>query len=319
MGNATTASRVALAAALRARTAEIATAWPRAARGESRAIHRARTASRRLRELLPLVDAAAPRSGARRLRREARRLTRALGPLRELDVALDVLADEVADQSPAPPAVVTINQALEEQRESARGVLRERLEALDIDAWRTRCETVLNAIAGAPPGRAWEAALANRLRRRALRVMTSRAGAGTLYSPDALHEVRIAAKKLRYALELARDLSNASVNPLIASIKDVQDRLGRIHDLHVLDQYVRGMKWPSGRRAASQGPASLLAAIERECHEQHAAYLARRDILRAVARQATNPITAGLTGRRQPARMKLAGRSTRLRLIAGGR
>jgi CHAD domain-containing protein len=319
MGNATTASRVALAAALRARTAEIAAAWPRAARGESRAIHRARTASRRLRELLPVIDAAAPHSGARRLRREARRLTRALGPLREFDVALDVLADEIAEESPAPPAVVTISQALEEQREHARGALRTRLEALDIDAWRTRCDNVLDSITNAAPGRAWEAALAKRLRRRALRVMTTMAAAGTLYSPEALHAVRIAAKKLRYALELARDLSNAHVNPLIGSIKDVQDCLGRIHDLHVLDQYVRGMKWPSGRRAASQGPAILLTAIEREGHEQHAAYLARRDVLRGVARQAASPITAGLTGRRRPARMKLAGRPPRLRVIAGGR
>ena len=120
-------------------------------------------------------------------------------------------------------------------------------ESLDIDARRTRCDAVLNGIAGAPPGRTWEAALAKRLRRRALRVMTSMAAAGTLYSPEALHEVRIAAKKLRYAFELARDLSNAYVNPLIASLKEVQDRLGRIHDLHVLDQYVRAMKWPSGR------------------------------------------------------------------------
>jgi hypothetical protein len=80
------------------------------------------------------------------------------------------------------------------------------------------------------------------------------------------------------------------------------------------------MKWPPGRRATTQGPATLLASIERECREQHAAYLARRDELNAVARRAANAMSASLVGRRSPVRMKLSNRSARrLRLVAGDR
>jgi len=305
---------------LRARTAEIAGAWPRAARGEPRAIHRARTASRRLRELLPIVESAVPGVGARRLRREARRLTRALGPVRELDVAIDVLTNELAEHGASGPAIAVISRELERQRAEAREVLRARLDELDIDMWSARCDGVLDAVTRASSSDREGAALAKRLRRRALRVTTSIAAAGTLYSPEALHCVRIAAKKLRYALELARDLEGVPVDSFIASVKAVQDRLGRIHDLHVLDQYVRGMKWPPGRRATTQGPATLLASIERECREQHAAYLARRDELNAVARRAANAMSASLVGRRSPVRMKLSNRSARrLRLVAGDR
>ena len=103
-----------------AQPAEIAAAWPGAARGETRAIHRARTASRRLRELLPIVDAAAPDAGARRLRREARRLTRALGPVRELDVAIDVLADEVSGQPEMGAGIAAIMGAQYQRESTAR-------------------------------------------------------------------------------------------------------------------------------------------------------------------------------------------------------
>ena len=56
-----------------------------ARRGEVDAVHKARVATRRLREAVPLTLA---RGRGKRLLRRLRKLTRALGPLRELDVAL---------------------------------------------------------------------------------------------------------------------------------------------------------------------------------------------------------------------------------------
>ena len=63
---------------------------PAARAGEVSAIHQARVATRRLREALPLVARGAP---GRKLARAVRRLTRALGPVRELDVALLTLGE----------------------------------------------------------------------------------------------------------------------------------------------------------------------------------------------------------------------------------
>ena len=58
---------------------------PGAVGGDAEALHQARVASRRIREALPL-EIRPPR----KLMRQVRRITRALGPVRELDVALMV-------------------------------------------------------------------------------------------------------------------------------------------------------------------------------------------------------------------------------------
>ena len=64
-------------------------ALPAAKAGDARSLHQARVATRRLRAALPLV-ASGPK--AEKLARSVRRLTRALGPIRELDVAQALLA-----------------------------------------------------------------------------------------------------------------------------------------------------------------------------------------------------------------------------------
>src|SRR5262249_34077533 len=62
-----------------------ANAWPRAMRGEPKAVHSVRVASRRLREALRLMSHV--KRERRKLSRELKRLTRLLGPVRELDVS----------------------------------------------------------------------------------------------------------------------------------------------------------------------------------------------------------------------------------------
>ncbi|MDH5197979.1 MAG: CHAD domain-containing protein [Gemmatimonadota bacterium] len=48
------------------------------------------------------------------------------------------------------------------------------------------------------------------------------------------HEARISAKRLRYLLEPVRT-DAAGVRPLVAHLKDLQDLLGSLHDMHVLE------------------------------------------------------------------------------------
>jgi len=319
MAHATTGVRVALAAILRAQTAAVAAAWPRAARGDAGAIHRVRTASRRLRETLPLVSAVVPRGGAERARRETRRLTRALGVVRELDVALEVLAEGIGGRSWTGPDAARVRRALLAERARARRVLRTRLRALDRDEWVARLDDVVARIDAADLTESPEAVLARRVRRRAAVLRDVVRTAGTLYAPEALHHVRIAAKKLRYSLELARDVTGAPVGSLLASLVAVQDRLGRFHDLHVLFDRVRSMDWPGGSRRGGNSRAALEAVLDRECREQHAAYLAGRDRLMAAAQAAATALSAPVRDRRPPMRMRLMAHPDRaLKPAAGG-
>src|SRR5262245_56716690 len=132
--HATTGDKSALWASARAHTSAVARLWRPASHGEARAVHRLRTSTRRLRELLPLVAAAAPDANAARVRREARRLTRALGVVRELDVALSVLDEHVSEAVWTSLDALRVREALMAQRETARKKMRTALDGLDVAA-----------------------------------------------------------------------------------------------------------------------------------------------------------------------------------------
>ena len=169
---------------------------------------------------------------------------------------------------------------------------------LDLDRLRARLEAVAAAVDSETLRRVWERALAERLRRRATRLLRAIDEAGTLYVPERLHAVRIAAKKLRYGLELTRQASGLPVGALAASIKRVQDVLGRLHDLQVLAGQVREMAARS--RKAAAGSEAILTALERECRAQHARYLARRAGLATQAKRTKDEVAPTLKGRQLP-------------------
>jgi CHAD domain-containing protein len=268
----------------------------RARHGDVRGIHRARTSSRRLREVLPVAEAAAPGAGVDRTRREIRRITRALGPVRELDVAIAEFAESAGHY--AEPVAASIERHLAEERTRRFHSVVVKLGALDPDRLRARLEAVAAAVDTETVRRVWERALAERLRRRAGRVLRAIDEAGTLYVPERLHAVRIAAKKLRYGLELTRDAAGLPVGSLVASIKRVQDVLGRLHDLEVLAGHVREMAATSRQAAAGADP--ILLALERECRAQHARYLAKRVGLGTQAVRTKNEVAPTLKGRQLP-------------------
>src|SRR4029078_561600 len=85
MAHATTGIPGALARAMRRDADALALRLARRRRAAARGVHRARVASRRLREALPIASAIAHHD-VRALERDMRRLTRALGGVREMDV-----------------------------------------------------------------------------------------------------------------------------------------------------------------------------------------------------------------------------------------
>ncbi len=73
---------------------------------------------------------------------------------------------------------------------------------------------------------------------------------------DALHDLRIAAKRLRYTVELFQDVLPPDASKLIERLKDLQDDLGFIHDRDVLTELAR-----DEHRAAAEREAELLAGV----------------------------------------------------------
>jgi len=105
--------------------------------------------------------------------------------------------------------------------------------------------------------------------------------AGGIYLADRLHRVRIEAKKLRYALEIQRELLHSRSTARLTKLKHQQDMLGRVHDLEVLIERTREVQasLPAQNRRAMSELNRLIRALEAECREGHADYMHDRDAL----------------------------------------
>ena len=124
----------------------------------------------------------------------------------------------------------------------------------------------------------------DRTARRAERLRASIENAASIYLPDRLHEVRIAVKKLRYVMEIVRELSASRATARIATLKRAQDLLGRIHDLEVLIARTRAIQGapnaPTLRVSAEMD--LLVRRLENECRRLHGRYIAMRASLLSI-------------------------------------
>lgn len=274
---------------LRKRLQRFTRLLPDVEQADVRAVHRTRVASRRLREVLPVVhldgDVAA------KLGKRLRKVTARLGSVRELDVlmlvidelrlsqryserALALVADEVARERTHVRARALAKAPLGEMRRVAR-----KLERAADDLERADEAT--------PPRgarRGWRWAVDARVALRAKALRTAMAEAGAVYLPERLHTVRIALKKLRYALELSAEMGGAGSTPELQRLKHAQALLGRMHDLQVFIGRLRQVQ-------ASLAPPDLslwreidelVGGVENSCRRLHARYVRDRTSIDAI-------------------------------------
>jgi len=278
--------------------------------GKDSGVHRTRVASRRLRETVPVLTEGLHHTKGRKAGRKLRRLTQALGAVRELDVTLHLI-DELAERASVPrPALAEVRAHVMEAREERRKLMLTRLGRVDTDKLARRLKTVREALLHPTPGHNWRPALALRVVRRARRLDKAIESAGQIYAPEALHLVRIAAKKLRYALEIADESGAAPCRETVRTIKRVQDTLGRLHDLQVLQHYVAAVgALPRARRGTPDAGLEVLSRlIEDECRHLHGRYVAALPRLREAVEAAHRDVPARLTARHRSAKMTLASR-----------
>jgi len=268
---------------IRQRVSALGRALPAAKAGDVTSLHRARVATRRLRAALPLV---ASDGKAGKVVKSVRRLTRILGPVRELDVALMIL-DELDQSGDVPrPGIDRLRASIVQERQRLQAEVREEIDEFDLDKLRKRA---LKVASNAGDDRApHESAGVRRARigRRARRLASAIESAAGLYLPDRLHEVRIAVKKLRYTLELGiADLKRSA--PRLRLLKHAQDLLGRMHDLEVLIARTRSIQSSPGASTlkVSADLDRIVRRLETECRRLHGHYMAARpELLRLCQR-----------------------------------
>ena len=260
---------------IRQRLSALARELPSASSGDVNAVHQARVATRRVRAALPIVTRGSRR---RKLKRSFTRLTRALGGVRELDVAILTLDELVSDPSVPKEGLEQLRAILQEERQHSYTEMNAILQHVDLDRLQRRTFVAVEHAAERDSEQSDLKRLKSVVRRagkRALDLQAAIENAGNIYLADRLHQVRIAVKKLRYVLEVARELSRSRASARIRLLKNVQDLLGRMHDLEVLITRIRALQG-SDRAPTLKVSADLdrlVRRLEMECRQLHVRYM----------------------------------------------
>ena len=181
-------------------------------------VHQLRVLTRRMRAACTVARRIGPAEAARELGRRLRKLGRALGGRRTLDVA----AKDYAALSGG-----AIHPAIETAKAEAGSILARRLRPKHRDGMKASVNTLVDAlrVTETDPD-ALERFLKDRSRslRQSLEAEAKKD----------LHLLRIEAKKFRYALEIAGAMGRRFSRRDELALKRLQRRLGRIHDLESL-------------------------------------------------------------------------------------
>ena len=165
---------------------------------------------------------------------ELRWLAGLLGGVRDLDIQLAWLttwSDSAAAEDQAP--LWHLSETLETRRQHAR---RKLLQGLDSNRYERLVTRLTRLLQSGPPRRSRAArtpALAvvpGLIELRAQSAVKGGKGLKSSAPPEAFHRLRIRCKRLRYAIENARDLYGAPANDYIQDLVRIQDVLGLHQD-----------------------------------------------------------------------------------------
>ncbi len=259
-------------------------------KGDVRALHQARVTSRRMRELLPMLQL--DRAPARKIAKRLRKVTSRLGTVRELDV-LVLLIDELhVSGRRGQGGLGRVGVRVAKGRDEARKKLFAHLPVAEMTRLARKLDRIVADLKEAErassksAARSWRWAIDARVAKRAASLSAAMNDAGAMYLPERLHAVRIAVKKLRYAVELSSEAAGERGGGAdLRVLKRSQELLGRMHDMQMLIDEVR-------QTQASLAPPSVAVwrdldalgtSLEDDCRRLHARYMRHRDALCAVA------------------------------------
>jgi CHAD domain-containing protein len=228
---------------------------------DEEALHDFRVAVRRSRAVLRTACELFEPEWLSSLRAELKWLGGELAPVRDLDVLLAHVRDGAgADVAPVVKALVA-------ERRRARKKLTAALAS-------ARYFALLDELVGAvdhPPVRAIDLSLPKLAAAEFIRLRRRVAALGARPTDDALHRSRIAAKRARYAAELAEPIAGKSARKFVAAAKAFQDVIGAHQDAVTAAARVRAIN------AASDNAATAFAAGR---------IVERQEVRRATARAA---------------------------------
>jgi CHAD domain-containing protein len=230
--------------------------------GDGASVHDLRVALRRLLAALEIAEALDAHAG-RKIVRRLERLLAALSPLRDLEVEAETLGGMTARE----PLLAEVVSELEDRRTTLAKNLSRKLGRVEPDELEIGLEKAVKTLelgAGAPQA---VRLLALAAVARCYSKFDRRRRAIARADRHALHRVRVAFKRYRYAVEITLPLLPPSADRGLVRMKHFQDELGAIQDATVLIATLARLA-PFRRRKGSEHGRTLVAALERNLRER---------------------------------------------------
>jgi inorganic triphosphatase YgiF len=196
-------------------------------------VHQLRVALRRLRSAFSIFgDRLGPELDP--LSELARRALRSLGPARDIDVFIDETLPPLNRAMPEARGLGRLAELAAAQRSAAYEDVRQLCDGSALGGFVLRVLLLADEMAGRDDeGVALTAFAARVLKKRRKKALKMGAGFETLSTPER-HEVRIAVKKLRYAVDFFQQLyPEDAVSPFQSRLKLLQDDFGTLNDAAV--------------------------------------------------------------------------------------
>ena len=240
-----------------------------------KAVHRLRTATRRVDAALRLFGPLLPDRRRRRLRRKVRKIRRAAGLARDLDVLIARLAQAPhIGVAPLPQDPLPLLAELRQRRSEAADQLLDVVGSSDSNSLMKRGRRLARR-ARVRDGDASESIGSPVVLLQPLLLEFRSAAAADLSTAAGLHEFRKAGKRLRYAIELLTRVDPAAVSSqFAAALRDLQARLGVINDHAAAVAVLTDVAGTASDRNAADAAVAAVAAEQAEFEDSRRQFLA---------------------------------------------
>lgn len=272
--------------------------------GDFQAVEPAWLATRRLREILPVLqlDSGAVRKASARLRKLSRRLAEA----RDLDGVLQVVDAMMASERRARSAFARVQADVQKAAGQYRAQLTKKKSVHEARRVADKLDELLQdaslTIDQPSHSRDLRWAVGARVARRAATLKDAIGTAGSVYLAERLQSVRVALTKFRFAMELSTRLgAGASAADTRALIR-IHALLGRLYYTQALIDRVREVqsKLATPDLRVWRELDGVVVALESRSRALHARYVRERDAVVALCDRvaAKAPVAGGSAGRR---------------------
>ena len=232
-------------------------------------LHKLRVALRRLRSLWWAYEPLLDRKDSALQRGEFKSLANAAGKTRDWDILRDLLA---ADRS-MQHRFAALLESVDEHRADALSFSRRTIGNAGVEQILQRALTGARHQLDSPATRPTLAGFAeNRVEsaEKALKKRVRRVVSDKDSGYVALHEVRIAGKRLRYLLEFFSPVLDASHQATIERLTSVQDELGKLNDLVTSETLLREYSFQLGEpKVVKQAVGYLQDQKRHHMHNVH--------------------------------------------------